>query len=382
MATVGKKYGYRNDARYVKYYYLEFYDPSRRPKRKRVSLTTRDKRVAQQKAVELERRAALGLFDPWTHRHGAARLTVAEAVERFVVSRKEHCSPSTVATYQYVIGSFAAMLAADFPLAAVEPRHIKSFLEREAAIAEPTRISYQARLRVFFSWCIEEELLKVNPVEKQKRSKRSRRKDLPEYFTQGQFELLCTAIRADGVLKGIDNQWLLDIIEVDVNTGLRRGELCNLRWRDVDLEAEFILVANSADFTTKSGRERRVPIKGRALELLTRLSEARHSEDDDEIIFRGASGGRVNDQYLSKRFRHYRRMASLPKEFNFHSLRHTFASWAVQRGMNLYVLKEIMGHSDIKQTQVYASLSPGTLDREMELHFGKKAFSHPVESAQ
>lgn len=73
---------------------------------------------------------------------------------------------------------------------------------------------------------------------------------------------------------------------------------------------------------------------------------------------------------MSARFRHYRRKANLPEGINFHSLRHTFASWAAQRGMNLYTLKEIMGHADIKQTQVYASLSPATLQREMENAFG------------
>lgn len=43
------------------------------------------------------------------------------------------------------------------------------------------------------------------------------------------------------------------------------------------------------------------------------------------------------------------------------ALRHTFASWSAQRGMKLYALKEMLGHSDIKQTQVYATLSPDSL---------------------
>lgn len=65
-----------------------------------------------------------------------------------------------------------------------------------------------------------------------------------------------------------------------------------------------------------------------------------------------------------------RRLARLPEKINFHSLRHTFASWRVLRGGDLYRLKEVMGHADIQTTMIYAHLRPDALLEEMEKCFG------------
>jgi hypothetical protein len=72
-------------------------------------------------------------------------------------------------------------------------------------------------------------------------------------------------------------------------------------------------------------------------------------------------------------------MAGLPESINFHSLRHTFAAWAVMRGMDLYRLKEILGHADMKTTLVYAHLQPDALRRAMQRCFGDDYVDPQVE---
>lgn len=78
-------------------------------------------------------------------------------------------------------------------------------------------------------------------------------------------------------------------------------------------------------------------------------------------MLRGSTGGNLAGDYLSERFRFYRRMAALPEAIHFYSLRHTFASWWVQRRGDLYRLKEVMGHADLKTTMKYAHLRPESL---------------------
>lgn len=104
MANFGTKYGYKEDGtRFVRGYYAEFSDPHRRPKRKRLSLKTRDKRVARQKFATLEREVALGIRDPWVGVHDNADALLPKTISLFVKSREEHCSKQTVSTYRYVL---------------------------------------------------------------------------------------------------------------------------------------------------------------------------------------------------------------------------------------------------------------------------------------
>jgi len=115
--------------------------------------------------------------------------------------------------------------------------------------------------------------------------------------------------------------------------------------------------------------ERVVFVAGEAREVLDRLYRERRNESND-LVFPGTGGGKLNGQYVSKRFRHYRRMAMLPKNIRFHSLRHTYASWLVEGGVDLYRVKELMGHSSIQTTMRYAHLAPDNLRNEVERVFG------------
>ena len=371
MAKMRPKYGKDAEGRkYLKYYYAEFYDPHRRPKQKRVSLRTTDKTAARQKFTQLEREHMADLWDPWADRLESEGVTMREAVARFVKDRQEHCTASTVETYAYVLGSFVESLAPTFPLYGVERRHIAAFLESRD-LADATRRSYADRLRIFFAWCVDGALLKESPAPEQRRSKKSRMKGLPPFFSEEDHNRFLRAVESDAVLKGLPhgNRWLLDVVRFATGTGLRRGELINLRWNAVDLKGRMLTVKNTESFQTKSGRERYVPLVGEALRVACQLQEERVSEADGYVL-KSASGEQLYGNYLSKRFREYRRLAGLPKHLHFHSLCHTFASWFVLRGGDLYRLKEIMGHADMKTTLVYAHLRPDALRAEMEQCFG------------
>ncbi len=123
---------------------------------------------------------------------------------------------------------------------------------------------------------------------------------------------------------------------------------------------------------------------GEARTVIEELLRER-TKEADVYVFKGVRGGKLNDEHLSRRFRYYRRRARLPEKINFHSLQHTFASWWVLRGGDLYRLKEVMGHADIQTTMIYAHLRPDALREEMEKCFGKPLWikaSPPSETLQ
>lgn len=160
-----------------------------------------------------------------------------------------------------------------------------------------------------------------------------------------------------------------DAVVFAVGTGLRRGELCALRWDAVDLADGVIRVAHTEDASPKSGRERIVPLVGDALEIVVRRA-ACLSGDASPFVFPRRGGEKLAGDYLGKRFAEYRKRSGLREGLTFHGLRHTFGSYSVMRGMDVYRLKEIMGHSDVKTTMIYAKLKPTSLRPDMRMCFG------------
>jgi integrase len=161
--------------------------------------------------------------------------------------------------------------------------------------------------------------------------------------------------------------WLKAMIRVAVGTGLRRGELLNLRWADVDLDAGELLVRNRGDFTAKNGRERVVPLAGDALDALEAMQEGR-SPPPEEHVFLDADGDPPKPDRVTKRFKLYVREAELDEaeDLSFHSCRHTTGSWLTMQGVPLRVISEILGHSSTSVTEKYSHLRPEVMREAME----------------
>jgi integrase len=147
--------------------------------------------------------------------------------------------------------------------------------------------------------------------------------------------------------------YLGDLLLVAVYTGCRRGELLGLKWSQVDLAAGSIRLA--AD-ETKSGKARIVPLNEPAIAAFRRRLMYRRSNcPASEWVFCRKCGERVRSVKSSW-------TAILEevgmKDFRFHDLRHTCASWLVQNGVPLADVKDVLGHSTIRMTERYAHLAP------------------------
>ena len=152
---------------------------------------------------------------------------------------------------------------------------------------------------------------------------------------------------------------LKPMVLLALNTGMRRGELFSLKWPEVDLESGVVTVrAESA----KSGQTRRIPLNTEASTVLTTW-RARQSNGGKGFVFPGIGGGRLTN--ITKSWAGLVKLAKL-HAFNFHDLRHSFASKLVQRGTDLNTVRELLGHSEIKTTLVYAHLADGNLRSAVE----------------
>lgn len=352
------------------HYYAEFYNPDRKPSRKWVALKTKEKSVANMKLVELEKKQVMGEYDPWIDSYSAP-LTISSAIKSFLFSRS-HCVEKTIHHYQSVLSLFERSLGGSSGISTLSAGDIKTFVN-DTSRSEATNRNYFRHIRAFIKWAEEEGHIKHNVLKGVRLPKRQSK--VPVFLSETQLHSLLKTIRDEYSRnqkwhgKDYRTLWLDKVVEFACYTGLRLGEICNLRWNHIDLESQRLTVANTANKATKSGRERSVPLTGRALAVIKDLQETSECWPD-HVVFSTGQNRPLDPGYVSKQFRRFRRLADLDSAICFHSLRHTCASWLVMKDVSLYVVKEILGHSTIEVTQRYAHLAPDTMQAEMIRAFG------------
>jgi integrase len=143
--------------------------------------------------------------------------------------------------------------------------------------------------------------------------------------------------------------YLQPMVLLSLNTGLRRGEILQLRWADVDLlQRELIVRGDNA----KSGKTRHIPLNN---EALTTLQQWRSDARSTAWVFAGNDGERM--QAVKTSWKGVLHSAAI-LDFRWHDLRHHFASRLVMNGVDLNTVRELLGHSDLTMTLRYAHLSP------------------------
>jgi integrase len=146
-------------------------------------------------------------------------------------------------------------------------------------------------------------------------------------------------------------------------TGLRRGELVALRWRDVDFPGDAIRVRASFSHghlvTPKSGKVRSVPMVPAVAQALAKLAASYGDlPGEDALVFPGEAGDYLDASALRRRFVKAVRTAGV-RELRFHDLRHTFGSLAISKA-SVVDLQSWLGHADQRTTARYLHYKPRT----------------------
>ena len=198
------------------------------------------------------------------------------------------------------------------------------------------------------------------------------------YLTLPQVDRLLAHVRP-GPFAHLDRA----IFTTAVMTGLRKGELVALRWRDVDWQARRIRVRRSYTYgefgTPKSKRSSRsVPMTAELASELRRVWNQTIWRDEDDLVFAHPEhGGVLPKANISRRLSAALRAAGI-EDHRFHDLRHTFGTRMAAAGVPLRTLQEWMGHRDITTTQRYADYAPSEHEGEMvEAAFVRSARAAP-----
>lgn len=259
----------------------------------------------------------------------------AAATAEFLIRRRIYIrDPRTLKSQFRVLGlAFGPIV-----LSSIDSSMIEAWMARrlDQGTSRSTLNRNRAALSVLFEWAIAEGLRPgPNPVRSippfREGPGRTR------YLTPDEAQRLWLAAAAH----------LKPIIQIALHTGGRLSEILALRWGDLDLDGRLVTYRREV---TKGGKTRHVPIND---SLAASLAALRRGRPDQFLCHWGEEPIRS----VKTAFSTARRKAGLGPDVTFHTLRHTFASWAIQNGLDLGRLQKYLGHSDVSLTQRYSHLS-------------------------
>ncbi|MCX6170613.1 MAG: tyrosine-type recombinase/integrase [Ignavibacteriales bacterium] len=163
------------------------------------------------------------------------------------------------------------------------------------------------------------------------------------------------------ILVNTKEGYLKDLFTIAFYTGMRLSEILNMKWSWVNFKENYIIVKCSEEFTTKSKNERIIPFNSNLQAILTTRFPRVINIKNEEYVFSKCPGIKFNENFISKKFKALVRIARLDEKVHFHTLRHSFASLLVQKGVSLYVVKELLGHESLTTTQIYSHLQQQNL---------------------
>lgn len=152
--------------------------------------------------------------------------------------------------------------------------------------------------------------------------------------------------------------WLREILLFALNTGMRRGEILALQWRDVDFTRGVLVVMKS-----KNHERRTIPLNNQVFEL---LMTKQNRGPKGPFVFSTSCGTAIDGRNLARAFYDALETSGI-ENFRFHDLRHTFATRLAQRGVDIYKVQRLLGHKSPAMTQRYAHHSPESLRDGVEV---------------
>lgn len=187
-----------------------------------------------------------------------------------------------------------------------------------------------------------------NPVQRVAKPKADNKR--VRYLTEKEAGILLAALK-------VKSQRVHNITLLSLHCGLRFGEISSLTWADVDLKNGSIFLRD-----TKGGRNRHVYMTDEVKKMFRAMPRG----ENDALVFPGRNGKKIES--ISKSFDKAVARQGLNNNVKdrrqrvvFHTCRHTYASWLVQKGVDLYTVQKLLGHASITQTERYSHLAEGNL---------------------
>lgn len=285
--------------------------------------------------------------------------------------KKNEIKPTSFETYESVYRNYIqTYLIADLPIKDLKSLKIQEYYNKllDNNISINNIKKAHKLLRQFFSYVEKEGYILKNPCLNVSLPKKSRstetiineRKTKFQYFNEAEIKDL---------LELFDGTRYYNIILFALGTGMRKGEILGLQWDDIDFENKEIHVMHNLSYVaniTENGKKkystllqtpksdnsiRIIPMSNKIFNLLDSLPKK------SNYVFCNEKGSHFDIKWTEK-FWHNKLKDTNMKDKRFHDLRHTFATMLLLNGANLIQIKELLGHSSVKITEMYLDALP------------------------
>ncbi|WP_394146447.1 tyrosine-type recombinase/integrase [Vibrio atypicus] len=255
-------------------------------------------------------------------------------------------------SYQSIANTFAFL--ADKPLEDIKAWDIQQWVTDKRKLGRaPATVEYTFnRLKAALNRAVEWEFIESHNLSSVKIAKEDNTRI--RYLSELEEAALLTALATREAQLCEDNDshqyadFFAPLITLAMHTGMRKGEMLTLRWESVSFENRYLTILSE---NAKSKKKRTIPMNDTVLNM---LSQWRAQNPNEEYVF-VHEGKRVS--FFQYPWQNLLKAAGI-ENFRFHDLRHHFASKLVMAGVDLNVVRELLGHADLKMTLRYAHLAP------------------------
>lgn len=284
---------------------------------------------------------------------------------------KLNLAPKTYSSYKEIIDKYITPKLGMISLEKLKPLHIQNFYTcclTEYKLSGTTTLYCHRILHVALNQAIKWQLIKTNPCNMVNKP----RKDRPEMNVLDTNEV-------DLLLNRIKDLSLYMPVLLAVTTGMRRGELCGLKWENVDLDNGILYVKSQLQLIDNSKQlmplktaasKRKIILLDHTIPILKVYKEKQEENkkiygdnyNKENFVLSHIDGTPYDPDYITRNFARW--MNTLSKELNipkvrFHDLRHTHATLLLKAGANIKAVSERLGHTSVAMTlNTYSHLLP------------------------
>jgi integrase len=253
-------------------------------------------------------------------------------------------------------------------------------------------------LKAAVNWAVQMGIIKENPITRFKPMPERDSKTIVRYLSDDERARLMIALdeRENRMRQGREshNEWLEErkleerpqleyfadylkpMVLLSLSTGIRKGALFSLEWRDVNFSERILVLRPETDKTSKLNF---IPLNDTAYDLLLRWRNQSENTMPNALVFSSPKTGKKLDNCKSA-WTALLKSAEITN-FRWHDMRHDFASQLVMSGVDLNTVRELLGHADLKMTLRYAHLAPENKMQAVKI-LDKKCLPNPAQPSQ